>query len=102
MIKIFLSHPMSGLTEQEVWNIRGKAIEYFKTKYPDMLAEFEIIENYKHDDAPKNAGRLWHLGRSIQQLAEADYIYFCDGWEKAKGCNIEYQIALSYGISIID
>jgi hypothetical protein len=28
--------------------------------------------------------------------------YFAKGWEKARGCKIEHEIALKYGIEIIE
>lgn len=51
---------------------------------------------------PKNSGRLWYLGRSIQQMEEADAIYFCEGWEDARGCLIERQVAEKYGLRILE
>ena len=97
-MKIFISQPMHGLTDKEVLSVRNKAIEYLKNKYSNV----EIIENYFHEDAPENAGRLWHLAKSIQLLDDADAIYFCENWESARGCNVEYFIAVQYGIEILN
>ena len=97
-MKIFLCHQMSGLSDEEVYSIRDKAEQYLKTKY----GEIEIIDNYTHPDAPPNAGRLWHLGRSIQQLADADAIYFCNRCFLAKGCCVELFISKLYDIPIIE
>ena len=98
-MKIFLSHKMSGLTEDEVKEIRSIATYHLKKKYGSKI---EIVDNYHHDDAPYNAGRLWHLGRSIQMLDDVDAIYFCKGkWHKAKGCWIERFIAIIYKIKVL-
>ena len=75
-MKVFLSHKMSGLSEEEVMKIRKDAIDYLTDKYGNI----EVIDNYHHDDAPENAGRLWHLGKSISQMEEADAIFFCNGF----------------------
>jgi hypothetical protein len=96
-MKVFLSHKMSGLSEEEVMQIRQKAIDYLTDKY----GQIEVIDNYHHEDAPENAGRIWHLGTSIRMMEEADAIYFCDGWEYAKGCVIEYKICRLYNLNII-
>ena len=97
-LKIFLSHPMSGLSEDEIMNIRYKAYHYIASKINENI---EIIDNYHHKDIPENAGRLWHLGTSIRQMEEADAIYFCDGWEKSEGCNIERKICALYHLRVI-
>ena len=101
-MKVFLSHKMSGLTEDEVMTIRNNAIGYLTSKY----GEIEVIDNYHHENVPENAGRLWHLGTSIRQMEEADAIYFCDmlidDWRTAKGCLMEFYIASLYGLKILN
>lgn len=97
-MKVFLSHKMSGLTEDEVTLIRQKAIEYLTDRY----GKIEVIDNYHHNDAPANAGRLWHLGKSIGQMEEADAIYFCPGWNTANGCLLEMLICKLYNLVIIE
>lgn len=97
-MKVFLSHPMHGLTEEQIMSIRDSAYYYLRSVYGNI----ELIDNYRHKDALTNAGRLWHLGRSIQQLEEADAIYFCEEWENARGCLIERQVAEKYGLRILE
>lgn len=97
-MKVFLSHKMSGLSEEEVMQIREKAIKYLSDKYGNI----DIIDNYHHYDAPEDAGRIWHLGKSISQMDAADAIYFCDGWETANGCIIERNICKLYNLTIIE
>lgn len=98
-MKIFISHDMSGLSDDEVKNIRSKAEEYLKERFGDNI---EIIDNYTHPDAPENAGRLWHLGRSIQQLEEANAIYFVPGYSTSCGYLVESFIARWYNLNIIE
>lgn len=97
-LKVFLSHPMSGLTDDEVNKIRNQAISELKERY----REIEIIDNYNHENVPPNAGRLWHLGASIQQMEQADGVYFCGDWNLARGCMIEREICTRYGILILN
>ena len=97
-MKVFLSHPMHGLTKEQIMSIRDSAYYYLRSVYGNI----KLIDNYFHEDALKNAGRLWHLGRSIQQMEEADAIYFCEGWEYARGCLIERQVAEKYRLRILE
>lgn len=61
---------MSGLSESQVMEIRNNAEEYLRSKYGDI----DIVNNYDHPNAPTNAGRLWHLGASIQQMDSVDAV----------------------------
>ena len=97
-MKVFLSHPMNGLTEEQIMSIRHSALLYLSSVY----GRIELIDNYHHREAPTNAGRLWHLGRSIQLMEEADAIYFCGDWENARGCCIEERVARYYGLKVLE
>lgn len=93
-MKIFISQPMRGLAEREIKLNRVKAIEKIKKLYGD---DVEIIDNYfEGDEKP-----LFKLGKSIELLSKADIIYLCKGWNKARGCKIEYMCASDYDIKII-
>lgn len=96
-MKVFLSHAMHGIPEEEVLKLREEMTELVKKHFPDE--EIEIIDNYHHDDAPKDAGRLWHLGRSIQMMGEADLVIFCRGGAGANGVLIEERICRLYKIN---
>lgn len=93
-MKVFISQPMKGLTKQEIKLNRLKAIENIKSIYGD---DVEIINNYFNN----NEKPLFNLGKSIELLSTADVIYLCKGWNKVRGCNIEYMCASDYGIKII-
>lgn len=106
MIKVFISQPMSGIDEAEVMRIRGIAFENAKqyilhTEKDVKEEEIELLQTYEYKDAPEDAGRLWYLGRSIQMLGKADYIYFVEGYENANGCMAEEFISKQYGINCI-
>lgn len=100
-LKVFLSHPMSGLSDEEVMNIREKA----KRELTVRFGNIEIIDNYHHKDAPPNAGPIWHLGRSIQQLEEADAVYFCKreiGSPISCGARVERLVCRLYGLIVLN
>lgn len=93
-MKVFISQPMRWLAEREIKLNRAKAIENIKRLYGD---DVEIIDNYFNDDEKP----LFKLGKSIELLSTADIIYLCKGWNKARGCKIEYMCASDYDIKII-
>lgn len=94
-MKVFLSHQMTGLSEAKVMEIRNAALENLRNRFGAV----ELIDNYRHENVPDNAGRIWHLGTSIRMMEQADLIYFCAGWKEAKGCLIERQICDIYGLN---
>jgi hypothetical protein len=52
------------------------------------------------DDNIKNK-RLYYLGDALKKLAKCDAIYFCKGWQWAKGCMIEHEAAVLYKIPMM-
>lgn len=90
-MKIFISQPMKDLSEEEIRHNREKAIKKIKSLYGD---DVEIIDSYIDGVGTP----LWCLGKSIELLSTADVAYFLKGWNKARGCRIEYMCANDYGI----
>lgn len=92
MLKIFISQPMNGKTTEEIENERNYIIGRLKENEC-----VEIIDSFFKDE-PYEALPLWYLGESIKLMSEADVAFFCDGWQTARGCQIEHDCALEYGI----
>ena len=92
--KLFISQPMNGFTDEQILEARNNAIEIVKERVND---EIELIDTfYEFNGKP-----LEYLGRAISDMANADVAYFGEGWEKARGCKIEHECALQYGIDVI-
>ncbi len=96
--RIFISQPMRDKTNEEIERERQNAIQSVKEKYGN---DVEIIDSF-FKDAPHNAKPLWFLGKSLELLSSADVAFFCKGWEKYRGCRIENQCAIEYGITVIE
>ena len=94
MIKVFISQPMNGKTNEEIKAERERAIAKIEKRLGEKV---EVIDSF-FEDAPHDAKPLWFLGKSLQLLATAYIAYFCYGWENARGCRIEYNCANEYGI----
>lgn len=98
MKKLFISQPMRGKTDEEILATREKAIKSAE-KYLDEPVE--VIDSY-FQNAPTEAKPLWFLGKSLELLSTADVAYFAKGWDDARGCRIENQCAIDYGIAVIE
>lgn len=97
MKKLFISQPMGGKTDEEILAVRKQAIE----KASELVGEpVEVIDSF-FQSAPVGAKPLWFLGKSLELLADADVAYFAPGWGDARGCIIEHDCAIAYGIKSI-
>ena len=100
MKKLFISQPMRGLTDEEILKVR----EEIKARAEYVIGEpLELIDSFIEDypGEIKKSIPVWYLGKSIQFLSQADIVYFGGDWRNVRGCKIEYEIAIAYGIKFI-
>lgn len=95
--KLFISQPMNGKTNEEILSVREKAI---KSAERELGEPVEVIDSF-FKDAPHEVKPLWFLAKSLELLSTADVAYFAKGWENARGCRIENQCAIDYGIELV-
>ena len=96
--RLFISQPMSGLSDEEIIRERARGLLYFKNLNITDDKEIEVIDNLQmdnHYDSP-----LKYLSNDIRYMAEADAILFLHGWETHRGCIAEFTIAKDYGIKM--
>ena len=95
-MKVMISQPMRGKTEEQIREERKAVIKKFNNMH------IEVIDTIFTEEAPEsnNAG-VYYLGKSIQEMSKADALFMCDGWREARGCRIEHQVAKEYGIKIL-
>lgn len=99
MKKLFISQPMRDKTDEEIKSERNKIIQRLKEGYPNE--DIEVIDSF-FENAPHDAKPLWFLGKSLELLSTADIAYFANGWENYRGCKIENQCAIAYGIDVVE
>jgi len=99
MKKLFISQPMRDKTDEEILEIRKQIVEDVK----ELLGEdVEVIDSFIEKNAPdKSNPGLWYLGKSIEFLSTADCTYFGEGWKEYRGCKIEHECAVQYGVDIV-
>ena len=97
-MKVFISQMMGGLTDEEILKTREEAIEFAKTTIDLSSGDtIEIIDSF-FQSAPAEAKPLWFLGKSLELLSTADVCLFVGDWENARGCRIEHECCVQYGI----
>lgn len=104
MAKAMLSQPMAGKTDEEIASTREKAIialqergyEVVNTLFTDEWYSKEAMEQRGVVQIP-----LCFLAKSLENMSLCHAAYFCKGWEKARGCKIEHDAAVAYGLEII-
>lgn len=94
---IFISQPMGGRSDDEINAERRRVIEIARQQFGDV----DALETFFSDFGPA-AKPLDYLARSIEYLAKADVAIFAPGWQNARGCRIEHQCALEYGILVME
>ena len=94
---IFISQPMGGRSDDEINAERRRVIEIAR----QQCGEVDALETFFSDFGPA-AKPLDYLARSIEFLAKADVAIFAPGWQDARGCRIEHQCALEYGILVME
>mgnify|MGYP003297900806 CR=1 FL=1 len=89
-MKIMISQPMRGKTEKEIKEERAELVKKLEEEGHEVMETvFSDFDCY--------ASPIAYLARSIEFLDKADAIVFMKGWENARGCRIEHEIAEKYG-----
>ena len=107
---IFISQPMTGKSEEEILATRQKEIDKIHQLFDADGVEINIIASYIDDATRKHFKKyvsddinwdIFWLSQSLERLAMADMIWLCDGWEYSKGCNVELECAIQYGLVVV-
>lgn len=99
MLRVFISQPMNGKTNEEIERVRKNAINNIKNNCSDQ--EIEVIDSFFKDAPDVKTKGLYYLGKSLELLATADVAYFAGDWENYRGCRIEYEAAIDYGLDVL-
>ena len=103
--KAMISQPMGGLADEEIVATRGRAIcELRKKGY--LFENTLFTDEWYEEEISRPPGfvrqrPLFFLAKSLEAMSRCDAVYFCKGWEKARGCRIEHETAVAYGMEII-
>jgi hypothetical protein len=102
--KAMISQPMAGKTDQEIVETRERALAVLRDKGYQVVNTLFTDEWYSKE-AMESRGvvqiPLCFLAKSLENMSLCHAAYFCKGWEKARGCKIEHDAAVAYGLHII-
>lgn len=102
--RAMISQPMAGKTDEEIAEARDRA----HARLREMGYEFVNIlftDQWYSDAAMKERGvvqvPLCYLAKSLENMSLCHAAYFCKGWENARGCRIEHDAAVAYGLEVL-
>ena len=102
--KAMLSQPMAGKTDEEIIATREKAIAALRDKGYEVVNTL-FTDDWYSKEAMESRGvvhiPLCFLAKSLENISLCNAAYFCKGWENARGCKIEHDAAVAYGLDII-
>lgn len=104
MKKAMLSQPMAGKSFEEIVETRERAIKALQEKGYEIVNTLFTDEWYSKEAMEKRGVvqvPLCFLAKSLENMSLCHTVYFCDGWENARGCKIEHEAAKAYGLEII-
>ena len=101
---VFISLPMSGIPDDIVREHIEQAKDIYLRQSGRKIEDVAFIDTMDNPDPPEwlEADRygVWYLGHSLTKLASVDECFFFTGWNHARGCIMERETCLHYGIPI--
>lgn len=104
MKKAMLSQPMAGKTQEEIVATRERAIEALERRGYEIVNTLFTDEWYSKQKMEERGVvqiPLCFLAKSLEKMSLCHAAYFCKGWEKTRGCKIEHDAAIAYGLEVI-
>ncbi len=104
MKKAMLSQPMAGKSDQEIIATREMAIDVLKEKGYEIVNTLFTDEWYNKEKMEARGVvqiPLCFLAKSLENMSLCHAAYFCKGWDKTRGCKIEHDAAVAYGLEVI-
>ena len=104
MKKAMLSQPMAGKSGEEIIAAREKAVKELESRGYEVINTLFTGEWYSSEKMKERGVvqiPLCFLAKSLENMSLCHSVYFCDGWENARGCKIEHDTAKAYGLEMI-
>ncbi len=104
MKKAMISQPMAGKSDEEILAVRKLAVEFLEKEGYEVVNtlfsdEWTKVENMKDSGIVQIP--VHFLAKSLEAMATCDAVYFCKGWEETRGCRIEHEVAVAYGLTVL-
>lgn len=103
-MRAMLSQPMAGKPYEEIIATRERAIEALEQKGYEVVNTLFTDAWYSKERMQERGVvqiPLCFLAKSLDNMTMCHAVYFCKGWEAARGCRIEHEAAKEYGLTIL-
>ena len=101
-MKVMISQPMNGKNEFEIKATKEEAVKFLEENgYEVVNTLFDDVWIHRENMDGVTKIPLYFLAKSLESMSKCDAVYFCKGWEYARGCKIEHEAAVEYGLKII-
>ena len=93
-----------GQTDEEIIATRERAIKTLEARGYEIVNTLFTDEWYSNENMEKRGVvqiPLCFLAKSLENMSLCHAVYFCKGWDQARGCKIEHDAAVAYGLEII-
>lgn len=96
-MRVMISQPMRGLSADQIRENRAAVVAALEAE------GHEVVDTVFTETPPENGNQaLWCLGKALQVMSTVDAVYFMDGWERARGCRVEYEACRRYPLGILN
>lgn len=103
-MKAMISQPMGGLTDESIVKTKEKAKQFLESRGYEVVNTFFVDDGFSEESLKKSGVTripLYYLAKSLESMSLCDIVYFAKGWEGARGCRIEHDVAIEYGLQVI-
>ena len=90
-----MSFPMKGKTREQIDEEMANMVDLVWNIYPDACIINSVIEN------PEEKTELECFSESIFHMSQSNILAMGHGWENARGCKLEHEIAKAYNMPIV-
>lgn len=92
---LMISQPMRGKTQKQINEERNALVKDLTNK------GYTVANTVFAEQTPETDNvAIWYLAKSIDAMSAVDGVVFMKGWENARGCRIEHDIAVAYGLFV--
>lgn len=88
-MKAMLSQPMAGKADEEIIVTREKAVKALQKRGYEVVNTLFTDEWYSNESMKERGVvqiPLCFLAKSLENMSLCHAVYFCKGWENARGC----------------
>ena len=99
-----ISQPMAGKTDEEIVATRERAFSALQERGYAVVNTMFTDEWYSKESMKARGVvqiPLCFLAKSLENMSLCHAAYFCKNWKQYRGCRIEHEAAVSYGLEII-